>query len=146
MDIKIYAEDWYISQSNSLVKDYIQTHHRISGVMVFMVFSLISLLAGYYVFKAGHYILFGGLSYNDVSIVVTVLSMVLILMANVIVLNYKFYCFFWKRKGFGFMVRSIPLHFFYYFYSTVTFALFILDYYIPLFRKARKRLKFITHV
>ena len=124
----------------------IQTHHRISGVMVFMVFSLISLLAGYYVFKAGHYILFGGLSYNDVSIVVTVLSMVLILMANVIFLNYKFYCFFWKRKGFWFMVRSIPLHFFYYFYSTVTFALFILDYYIPLFRKARKRLKFITHV
>ena len=124
----------------------IQTHHRISGGMVLIGFVLLSLLVGYYIFKAGHYILFGGISYNDISIVVTVLSVILVLTANVIFLNYKFYWFFWKRKGFWFMARSIPLHFFYYLYSTVTFAFFITDYHVPLFRKVRKRLGFITHV
>ncbi|MHC4270128.1 MAG: glycosyltransferase family 2 protein [Planctomycetota bacterium] len=123
----------------------IQTSHRISGGMVLIGFALVSLLIGYYIFKAGHYIFFGGISFNDISIVVTVLSAILVLSANVIFLNYKFYLFLFQNKGLWFLARSIPLHFFYYLYSTVTFALFFLDYHFPLLRKVRKRLGYITH-
>lgn len=124
----------------------IQTSHRISGVMVLIGFALLSLLMGYYIFKAGHYIFFGGISYNDISIIVAVLSVIFVLTANVIFLNYKFYWFLFQSKGFWFMVKSIPLHFFYYLYSTVTFIVFIMDYSIPPLRSLRRRLGLTTHI
>ncbi len=124
----------------------IQTHHRISGALTLITFALLSLLIGYYIFKAGHYIIFGAISSNDISIVVTVLSVALVLTANVIFLNYKFYWFLFQSKDFWFMVKCIPLHFFYYLYSTVTYAVFFTDHHVPLFRKIRKRLGFITHI
>ncbi len=124
----------------------IQTHHRTSGVSVVMLCFIIAFLMGYYIIKAGQYILYGGGSYSNTYLVVIALSMVLVLIANVLLLNYKFYRFVFKRKGFWFMVKSIPLHFFYYLYSTTLFVAFVLDYYVPLFRRLRKRLGFITHV
>lgn len=124
----------------------IQTHHRMSGIIVLMLFFIITFLVGYCIFKIGYNLFVGEILYSSTFLIVYTLVLAVILTANVIVLNYKFYRYLFKQKGFWFMMKSIPLHFFYYLYSTVTFALFFLDYHIPLFRKVRKRLGFITHV
>jgi len=38
-------------------------------------------------------------------------------------LNYRFYGFLLKKRGIGFALRAVPMQFFYYFYSTIVFAL-----------------------
>ncbi len=112
----------------------LQYHHRISGVIVLLVFILISFLIGYYVCNLGYSVFFREKMLTDLTFIVTVLSLIVALIANVIFLNYRFYWFLFNRKGLIFSTQSIPLHFFYYLYSVATFIFFVADCHIPLVR------------
>ena len=116
----------------------IQTHHRVSGLIVLVISILLSLILFFSIFKVSQYIHLGDSKLSNSFLVLILSSLVLILVSNVILLNHKFYFFLFKCKGFLFMLKSIPLHFFYYLYSTVTFSVFVMDYYVPLFRKVRE--------
>ena len=43
--------------------------------------------------------------------------------AGVLFLNRNLYVFFWKRRGFGFALRTVPMHFLYYGYSAAAFGI-----------------------
>jgi len=47
---------------------------------------------------------------------------VLLFVVFILILNHKLYRFFLNRRGLGFAVLALPLHFFYFFYSGVCFA------------------------
>ncbi len=123
----------------------IQHHHRISGVIVLIVFSLIFFLIGYCSFDLVYSFVFREELLTNTTLFTTVLILIVALIANVILLNYRFYCFLFNQRGLRFAAQSIPLHLFYYLYSTATFIVLGADYYIPLIRKLRKQLGFITH-
>ncbi len=135
-------------QRKSMPNDLnIQTHHRASGGMVVIIFTIFFLLilnfmvSAIYMKAAGHQH-----TYFGIPLTISALFFALLLVVAVIMLNRKFYAYLLKTKGLLFTIKAIPLHFFYYFYSTVTFTLFLMDYYIPPFRWLRKKLGFITHV
>lgn len=46
----------------------------------------------------------------------------LLLIITIIILNRRLYYFFLQKKGIKFMILAIPTHFFYYFYSSIAFA------------------------
>ena len=130
----------------------IRTHHRVSGAIVVIIFTtlifitlnlLVSTIHQYNlrVDQRLHYF------YYDLGIPMSIatLSLILLLAVSVIILNRNFYAFLYKAKGFFFTLKAIPLHFFYYFYSSATFAIFWVDYYVPPFRWLRKRMGLIAY-
>jgi len=124
----------------------IQTHHRLSGALVLLIFLLISLIAGGALIKVVYDLLSGGPSDFKLFMRIDALALVLVLILNVLFLNINLYVFFLKRKGLGFTLQCIPLHFFYYLYSITAFMILLVDVHFPPFRALRKKLGFITHV
>lgn len=51
-------------------------------------------------------------------------------MLLLLLLNRKLYCFFAKRRGWGFALKTLPLHWMYYFYSGMAFILGTVSYLI----------------
>lgn len=117
----------------------LQTHHRTSGIMVLMISILMFLILGSTIIKFWQYAFWGRNPYYNGPLLPISLLLVVGLLITVVFLNYKLYWLFLKRKGVGFMLKSIPLHLFYYLYSTVTFIVVIMDNSIPLFKKIRKK-------
>ena len=125
----------------------IQTHHRISGAIVLSIFIIVftallySLVNFLTLMTSGH-----TQTYFNVPLGFGAAGIVFLQIVSVVLLNIKFYSFLKRTKGLAFTVKAIPVHFFYYLYSTVSFIVFLMDFYIPPFRWLRKRLGFITHV
>jgi glycosyltransferase involved in cell wall biosynthesis len=51
------------------------------------------------------------------------LYLVLVFLAGIFILNYRFYRFLSERKRLGFVILTFPMHLLYYFYSGITFVL-----------------------
>lgn len=84
--------------------------HRMSAILVaFLMLAAPFLLLGHRRFY--------GLPVGPTALVVVCLALV-----HVLVLNREFYRFLLDARGVAFMLRAIPLHFCYYFYSGATFA------------------------
>ena len=116
----------------------IQTHHRASGALVVVIFSMFFLVLLNLIVSAVYLQLSGQeYTYFGIPTVVGIVLFSILLIAGVLVLNRNFYAYLYTTKGLFFTVRAIPLHFFYYFYSTITFAIFLIDYYFPPFRWLR---------
>lgn len=124
----------------------IQTHHRISGIIVLVISIFMFLIIGSTIISFAQYVFLGRNLYPNSPLLPISLVLMVGLLITVVFLNYKLYWFLLNRKGVGFMLKSIPLHLFYYLYSTVTFIVFIIDNSIPLFKKIRKKLRLITNV
>jgi GT2 family glycosyltransferase len=89
----------------------LRTHHRVSAVLVLLL--LATALAWAAMPRAGWPVLPSALA----AIVVALLA-----------LNRDFYGFLLRRRGPWFVLRAIPLHWFYYLYSAVTFAVVNLQF------------------
>ena len=125
----------------------IQTHHRISGGIVLAIFMLVFTTFLFFLIQLISMLILGHYrTYFGIPVIVGVFGVVVLLITSVVLLNIKFYSFLYRTKGLSFAVKSVPVHFFYYLYSTVSFIIFLMDFYIPPFRWLRKRLGFITHV
>lgn len=112
-DIFRRAVPWsqLILDSGFLARDLnLQISHRISALLVNLLI-LMFLLA-----FLGALNLFG-ITTGSLFFMVSVL-----LIAILLILNRELYKFFLDKRGIKFMVFAIPLHFLYYFYSGVTFA------------------------
>lgn len=56
------------------------------------------------------------------------LLLIVVLLGAIVILNHRFYRFFYRRKGLAFAILAFPLHLLYYFYSATTFVLCWLNY------------------
>jgi hypothetical protein len=59
----------------------------------------------------------------------------LLLAVILVVLNRYFYRFLWRRRGLWFVLRAVPLHWLYYLYSVLAFAVGSLRYLGGRFRR-----------
>lgn len=66
--------------------------------------------------------LFVDLFIKDINFLMVELSLLLFLSVLVVFLNSKFYKFLLVKRGFLFLIKSIPFHFLYYIYSSLAFA------------------------
>ncbi len=100
-----------ILETKTIPKDLnLQLHHKISSLSVALLLLAVPLL-------------FICQSQDQTSpACVPVLALFLILLGNLLLLNRKLYGFYARKRGTFFMLKAIPLHFFYYFYSGLSFV------------------------
>ncbi|HEX3035058.1 MAG TPA: glycosyltransferase family 2 protein [Thermodesulfobacteriota bacterium] len=132
-DVFYRAVPWsrLIFESGFLPSDLnLQTSHRISGVLVGFLFLVLALLN------------LSALGFFNIVANGVLLIAVLSLVFTLIILNRKVYGFFLRKRGIKFMLLSIPLHFFYYFYSGTTFVACWTIHRFPSFQSGLKKLGF----
>jgi glycosyltransferase involved in cell wall biosynthesis len=121
-DIYRRAIPWscLILKTKFMPKDLnLQIHHIISAIIIALMI-LASLFMGHAKF------------YNT-SLTPVAGFFLLIFFINFLFLNRKLYAFYARRRGLCFMVRVIPCHFLYYFYSGMSFVFYWTVYRIPAF-------------
>ncbi|MGR3316948.1 MAG: glycosyltransferase family 2 protein [Candidatus Anammoxibacter sp.] len=93
--------------------------HKISSILIALMFLIMPISC------------FAPNNFSGFSLLIFVCFDALILV-SLIILNIKLYAFFFRKRGFVFVIRAIPLHFLYYFYSSVSFVLCFIKYKISL--------------
>lgn len=118
-DIMLRGVPWtrLLLRTRSFTRDLnLQTHNRVSVVLVYLI--LLSMI--------------GSLKW------ISLIAGILPLGGFFIFLNIGLYQFFAEKRGFGFVLAAIPLHFLYYFYNGVSFIIGSILHFIETRRKAGK--------
>ena len=132
-DVFYRAVPWsrLILESGFLPSDLnLQTSHRVSGVLAGLLFLVLSSLV------------LSTLGFFNIVANGVLLIALLSLAFTLITLNRNVYGFFLRKRGINFMLLSIPLHFFYYFYSGTTFVACWTLHKFPSFQSGLKKFGF----
>ncbi|MGI0025997.1 MAG: glycosyltransferase, partial [Nitrososphaera sp.] len=88
----------------------LQLSHRVSSMLVFLLIIMLTLA------------FFDALNFFSITIKGVFIFISLLLIVSLLFLNRKLYSFFFQKRGIKFLLFAIPLHFLYYSYSGLTFA------------------------
>ena len=131
-DIFYRAIPWskLILKESILPRDLnLQISHRISALLVGLLVIMLTLA------------FFDALNFFNTTIKGVFIFISLLLIVSLLFLNRKLYLFFFQKRGIKFLLFAIPLHFLYYLYSGLTFAVCWILHKFSLFIIDLKRVK-----
>jgi glycosyltransferase involved in cell wall biosynthesis len=104
----------------------LKTSHRISAFLVGLLLLIVALLS------------LNALNFLNTGFNRILITLALIICITIAILNRKLYWFFLQKRGFKFMILSIPTHWLYYLYSGLTFTVCWILHKISVFRNGAK--------